>query len=349
MRMTSFFGLLLAVLLSAIPGAPGSPLEFTVSETAGLRRFGYPVTASLECARGAIRDAATARLLSTAGKELPAQFTVLTSWDDGSVRKLDVDFTSSVGPMESETYRVALSGGNPKIAGRGLAVTETADEIVVASKAISHRIRRDGKPLLTSIVNGKTEYLAAGGVATSVPPGRFEVLKRGPFNVTLRSGPVTLEYVSSKSWVKITEQATASTELAVEAQFALPESPVTWDLGVESWLYGQFPKPSDSAELRQQGDGWRVLTGDGKAYATGKRCEGWGHLSDKQRVVAFGVADFGAGGDPDIRFSADGHFRASAKRKELTVYFHVVGHPVQVTALTSPPSMLAPLVVKAGK
>jgi hypothetical protein len=329
-----------------------APHVFTVSETAGLRRFGYPVTASLETPQGSLRDAATARLLDAKGKDVAAQFTAMAKWPDGSVRGLDVDFTASLGPMETESYRVELAGGPTRPGKNGLAVTESADEITVASSAIVHKIRRDGRPLLTSIAHGKTEFIAAGGITATLAPGKAEVLKLGPFNVMLRLGAVTLEYVSSKSWVKIAQRAATAMPLGVDAHFALPEPPALWDFGVERWLYGCLRKPDETAVLRQAANGWRVLTGMGERsslYATGKRCEGWGHLADKQRVIAFGVADFSGDGEPSLLVGTDGHFRASAKRKELTVYFHAVGQPVQVTAATSPPSMLMPLVVKPGQ
>lgn len=353
MRRTAFLlALFVGTQIVFVSHALAAPLEFTVTETAGLRRFGYPVTASLEAPQGALRDAAMGRLLDAKGKRVAAQFTVMSKWPDGSVRGLDVDFTSSIGPKGTDTYCVELSGGTAQPGGRGLGVTETADEITVASNAIAHKIRRDGKPLLTSIINGKTEFVASDGITTTLASGKAEVLKRGPFNVTVRLGAVTLEYVSSKSWVKITQRAAKPTLLAVDAHFAFPEPPVLWDFGVESWLYGYFRKPNEALVLRQDAVGWRVLTGvaePSSIYASGKRCEGWGHLADKQRVVAFGMADFGAGGEPAFRLGADGRFRGAALRQELTVYFHVVGQPVQVTALTSPPSMLAPLVVTVKK
>jgi hypothetical protein len=342
----------LAPVLEGVPDSGAAAITFTVRETAGLRRFGYPVTASLEVRQGALLDAAAARLTDAAGKALAAQFTTISSWPGGSVRGLDVDFTSSLGPMETQSYRVSLTGGSALPGKSGLAVTEGPDEITVASRAIAHKIRRDGRPLLASIINGKVEFLAAEGVTTTLAPGPAEVVKRGPLNVTLRLGPVTLEYVSSKSWVKIAQRAEGPTDLAVDAHFALPESPVLWDLGVESWLYGHFHKPSEQALLRQTPSGWRMLTNEGEpsaVYASGKRAEGWGHIADKQRVVAFGMSDFAVGDEQALRLGADGRFHAAAKRKELTVYFHFVGQPVQVTAVTSPPSMLAPLVVKAGE
>jgi hypothetical protein len=229
---------------------------------------------------------------------------------------------------------------------------ETADEIVVASSAISHRIRRDGKPLLTSIINGDQEYLAAGGISTTLAAGPVKVIKRGPFNVTLQLGEVTLEYVSSKSWVKITQRGHAPADLSVDAHFALSPLPLLWDIGADGWLYGNLKKPGESAVLRQSAAKWDVFTGEGpepsSLYATGHSCRGWGHFAGRERVAAFGRGDYSAEGAPAFHLSADGRFRISVRRKELTVYFHVVGQPIQVTAVTSPPSMLSPLSVKLG-
>jgi hypothetical protein len=329
------------------------PMTLTIGETAGLRRFGYPVTASLDVPRGALANAGAAMLLDAAGQEVRAQFTAMSTWEDGSVRTLDVDFVSSLAPLASQSFRVETDSSPQPALSNGLTVTETEDEITVTSAAIRHRIRRDGKPLLSSIAFGKQEFLAAGGVTTALATGPVEVLKRGPFNVTLRLGDVRLEYVSTKSWVKITQRAAASTELAVDAHFSLPELPLLWDFGVRSWLYGSLSKADQTALLRQSLTGWRVFTGKGSEpatlFATGKFCEGWGHLAGRERVVAFGMVDFTADGEPNFHLSADGHVRTAVERKELTVYFHVVGHPVQVTALTSPPSMLSPLSVKTGR
>lgn len=340
---------LAAIFTSGLNGL-AEPLEFSVTETAGLRRFGYPVSAALEAPSGMLANADRARLLDATGKEAPAQFTAMSQWPDGSVRALDVDFESSLGPLESRSFRVESVTRPQPARPKGLSVAETADEITVASAAISHRIRRDGKPLLASIAFGQQEFLAADGITTTLAPGPVKVLKRGPFNVTLQLGEVRLEYVSSKSWVKITQRAKAPTDLAVNAHFALGRLPLTWDFGAGSWLYGNLGQPGQSARLRQGLADWQVLTGDGaepsSLYATGKSCEGWGHLADVNGVAAFGMADYDAVGEPNFHLSADGHVRTTARRSELTVYFHVVGQPVQVTAVTSPPSMLSPLRVK---
>ena len=64
----------------------------------------------------------------------------------------------------------------------------------MASSAIAHRIRRDGQPLLTSVAFGEHEFIAADGVRTSLKPGPVEVVKRGPFNVTLKMGALVASF-----------------------------------------------------------------------------------------------------------------------------------------------------------
>ncbi len=80
-------------------------------------------------------------------------------------------------------------------------------------------------------------------------------------------------------------------------------------------------------------------------FATSSQFDGCGHFADRQRVAAFGIADCSSLDDTQIQFTGDGRIRLSAKCRELTVYFHLVGQPIPVTAVTSPQSMVTPLRV----
>ena len=338
---------LILFLLTLATSAMAQSIKFSVSETAGLRRFGYPVTASMESAAGLIADAKMVRLLDGDSKEVPAQFTAMSKWADGSVRGLDIDFSPSPGPNETLTYRVEIGKEPTQPLRPGLSVTETADEIVVASVAIRHRIRRDGKPLLTSIAFGDNEFIGADGIRTTLIPGPAEVVKRGPFNVTLRFGPVHLEYVNTKSWVKITQHAESERDLAVDAHFNLTKLPLLWDFGAGSWLYGNMSKPGQATTLLHRNDAWNILTSPDTLFATTKTFDGCGHLTDAERVAAFGIAN--PANDTSINLTAEGHTHITAKRRDLTVFFHLVGQPIPVTAVTSPQAMMAPLVVRSQK
>src|SRR5436190_21673841 len=102
----------LAMLLSLFHAAPGAPatalprrIPITVRETAGLRRFGFPVTAAVPFPRGALKDAEAVRLVDGRGKEVPAQVTVTARWPGaGSVRWAQLDFDASPAPGAVESY-----------------------------------------------------------------------------------------------------------------------------------------------------------------------------------------------------------------------------------------------------
>lgn len=321
-----------------------------VTESAGLRRFGYPVTASLEFPMGELKSLDKVRLLNSENQEVACQFTALSQWSDNTVRKCDSDFIATLGPHETQTFRIEIGLGPQKRLPKGIEVKESETSFQVGSNAIQHRIRRDGKPLLESIAFGSDEFLAKDGISTSVKPSAAKIIKSGPFNATIEMGSVRLEYVSSKSWVKLTQRAESSDIVAVDAHFLLTSAPLMWDLGMGSWLYGTTHGLDDHVQLRKETSMWKaVTTSHGKApslFATSMVFDGCGHLVDRQKVAAFGIADCSLLDDPQIQLRGDGHFRLSAKCRELTVYFHLVGQPAQVTAVTSPQSMVSPLHVK---
>jgi hypothetical protein len=73
---------------------------------------------------------------------------------------------------------------------------------------------------------------------------------------------------------------------------------------------------------------------------------------DRQRCTAIAVDRFGVASQDEIRLDADGRLRlrrvvgkGSSGVHSLRFWLHFVDMPVQIGALTSPQSMLAPLVV----
>lgn len=71
---------LIVFILTLATSVMAQTITFTMSETAGFRRFGYPVTASVESAAGMLRDTVKACLIAADGKEVPAQFTAMSRW-----------------------------------------------------------------------------------------------------------------------------------------------------------------------------------------------------------------------------------------------------------------------------
>ena len=107
----------LAVLLLIPALAQPQVATFRVRETAGLRRFSFPVRASVKA------DAGPLQLLEN-GKAVPAQFTPL---GDGA---MDIDFNVSLGPRETRDYRVERAA-NAASAGNGVTVDQADGVLVV--------------------------------------------------------------------------------------------------------------------------------------------------------------------------------------------------------------------------
>jgi hypothetical protein len=324
----------IVMLLPALPLTRAqtglSTRHIDVSETAGIRRTEYPVTARVEVPRGALRDASHARLKLT--DDVVAQFTAETTWDDGSVRALSVDFNVSLGPAERRHYILELG---PEVkssapAGRGLSVTEDADGIQVGNI----RFGRTGSPLVLAANYVKMNFIGAGrnGIAVTDANGarhdlssaqdvKLDVVKRGPLRVVLRytgrlpldqatAAPfvVTMEMPNSKSWLKMSaavqDPSRRVRALAFDSPLAFGALPLTWDLGTENGTYGAFRTAADTAVLQQTVNqkgsaGWIVRTGteggtlgDYESSPSGRPASGSGHLLDARGAVAFGFADF---------------------------------------------------------
>lgn len=309
----------------------GSTRQIEVSETTGIRRTEYPVTARVDLPRGALREASNARLKLT--EDVIAQFTAETSWDDGSVRALSVDFNVSLGPAERRRYTLEF-GPDVKSAapaGRGgLSVTEDADAIQVGSI----RFGRSGSPLVVAANYVKMNFIGTGrnGISVTDAAGtqhdlsgaqdvKLDIVKRGPLKVLLRytgrlpldqasAAPfvLTMEMPNSKSWLKISaivqDPSRRLRAIAFDSPLAFSALPFTWDFGTENGTYGAFRNATDTAVLTQTVNqkgaaGWMVRTGpqggtlnDYESSPNGRAASGWGHLLDARGAVAFGFADF---------------------------------------------------------
>jgi hypothetical protein len=386
--------------LAAADAGQVTRIPITVRETAGLRRFGYPVSAAVPFPKAALADGRHVRLVDAQGKEIGAQVTVMASWPgDGSVQWVDVDFNASPAPNVTEQYAVEYGPAveRSRIT-RGVILTETES----VYQAGAYRVPKFGRPLLTSVRYGELEFLRPegaeflfvdrSGAARTVREGsvRTRALKTEPVSVMLEQRGeyaaergalafrTTMAFPNSKSWIhfvhEIEDPGGEVREVVLRLPFALETEPRIFDFGVGSWLYGTLrtgqeatltqrvaPANSDSGTTN-----WNVMLGgvaDATPFAVGvpaagsNRSEGWGHLMDGKKVVALGVPSFATvPGEYSIRLDHEGNCvirwrpeltaTGGTARRRAEAYFHFVGVPPQVTAVTSPPAMLAPLVAR---
>jgi hypothetical protein len=214
---------------------------------------------------------------------------------------------------------------------------------------------------------------------TNADAPKIEILKPGPLYVMVRyTGriaidanyrtpySITVEMPNSKSWVKVTAAVEDSQkrlrELVFHSPLALGALPWVWDFGTDRWTYGSLHAGTDAVVLVQAikpgaATEWHVDTSSNakaQPFETGtlespKRVR-WGHIQDGKEGIAFGLEtpDKQAGtskitlrGNGEVSFSFAPATPVTEHR--ITVYQHFVTAPVQIGAVTTPSSMLAPL------
>jgi hypothetical protein len=374
----------------AAPAVPSAAQTITVRETAGIRRFTFPVSADVPLARGALTDPARVRL-KAGDADTPAQFSAATRWDDGSVRSLKVVFNISLGPTESQSLRLEYGDEvTPSAPPRGMAVVEDDESVQLGNL----KFNKKAGPLVAS-ANYRGEFIGQGANGLSVvdadgrhhaagdsAPKAADVLARGPLAAALRyeyvipvdsgysaGASVVIDAPSSKSWLKaaivVNDPARRLREIRFELPLAFAAHPWTWDFGTPNGTYGAFRSRADAATLvytvpSRGAATWRVENGSKgelRAYeaSVGARSlpvQGWAHIQDEARAVAFAIEGFGrVPGTYRIDLDGDGQtaFRFAtlqpATEHRLTVYAHFVGTPIPIGAATSPASILAPLEI----
>ncbi len=327
----------------------------TVRETAGIRRFGYPVTAVLPGA-----PAAGHAVLLDHGKPVAAQFSPQT--DDQGKTTVAVDFAVSMGPYQTRSFAVKTGAGRV-VSERGLTIAATDG---------SYRVRHPGQlefvvpgnllGLLAAVNDGKTAYLRpgspglwilykdniryrAGGPGPFGKPTSARITKKGPLAVAIRfqgtealrgersvASTVAMDFVLSKSWVRV-HWSVADPEgcvagLGAELSLDLARPPILVDLGAGSLVYTHLLQ-GQAAALRT-GSGtipWETWVGwSGKLHpyvlaargASASKAEGWAHVMDAQRCTAVAMAGFAdAGKKNTLEVDANGRLRLWRRDAEL--------------------------------
>jgi hypothetical protein len=322
--MASF---VLALVLAA-PASAQWTASVTVREPAGIRRTSFPARLTMEVPQGRLRYISQMRLVDGA-TEIPAQGTAWSTWPDGSIRELDVDFNVSIGPFEE--HALELRYGTDVQADtrvpRGLLPSVTDAGIEVGSV----KLRRSGSPLFESVAY-REEAIGSGrnGITITERSGirrdareivwqPVEMLKSGPITVLARyrgrlmlSGgnpaDITLdvEMPNSKSWVQVSASVADPGgrvgDLAIETPLRLGNHPWTWDFATPNGTYGAFRDPTGSAIYTRTVDvegvaTWLVRAGAAgaeQAYEQGEPGDAdpgrtWAHFVGGGEAVAFAV------------------------------------------------------------
>jgi hypothetical protein len=267
--------------------APGA-VQFTVSEALGLRRFGYPVSAGVPLPGGALREASQAALYAGDSAMRGVQYDVRSRWPDGSIRRLQLSFNLSLGPLEKQdlTLRFGPGVSHPD-PGRGV-IEETPEAVLIRGV---YRLPKTGPGFIDSVRYGGREFLrrparwrvwrTRGNLLEELTLERDQarVAAPGPVNAVVELAGafagegtrfpyrLTVAQPNSKSWfdavLELADPRREVRAVTLEVPYVVEREPALYDFGVGSWVYGTLRgEQAARLEIRERA-GWRILTGAG--------------------------------------------------------------------------------------
>lgn len=267
----------MALAIPALRASEGSQagsgaLKFRLTETAGLRRFAYPVQTLISN----VRTATHFRLLR-GERPIAAQFRQVTRSDGRP--GIALDFYASPGPLETESYAIQYGdtvqrGPEPA---QGMHVAHADGRFQVANGSIlKFDVPETLLGFLQGVVNGRDSFLRGdsaglwlrtrdgsrerlGDTVRGRAPLRATVAREGPIAVALRfasSAPqsagravpsvCTLTFPQTKSWVEtnwtVSDPEGQVTALGLDLNLAVAGPATLVDLGASSTVYGQLQK-----------------------------------------------------------------------------------------------------------
>ena len=177
------------LVLSTATAVSAVEVKLTVADDAQTARTAGIVTSGVPFARGAVKDV-KALSVTASGSVVPAQFTRLASWYDGSVRWALMDCQADV-PAGGRTDLVIRDDGRNRPPAAPVTVRTAAGEVTITTGPLTLTIdtRRfnlitslkvDGRERITGAGRGLVLYTADGKAVTAGPPTTVTVEQAGP-------------------------------------------------------------------------------------------------------------------------------------------------------------------------
>jgi hypothetical protein len=285
------------------PTAPAAPPGFRLVETAGIRRYGYPVSVPLPAG-----DSDTDLRLTREGREVAAQFRRPSG---AGAPATILDFSTSPGPFEVEEYLISPTErrGTRAESNRGMRASVDRGTIEVANPPyITFSLGEDLAGFLRSVRipgleflqprsggffannGGERTYLGAAPPAGGAAP-RAVVTRQGPLAVGVGfehvvpmgggaalAWSLAMSFPSTKSWVEvawsIADPEDRITSMGLDLNLLLDGGPILVECGARSTVYSTL-EPEDhlafesGPRLSEQGRelSWRIARGRGNSPA----------------------------------------------------------------------------------
>lgn len=177
------------------------PIPFSLKNPWKFPLHGLPLRCSIPFPEGTLRDpAAELILLNEDGRDCEAQWRVLSSWDDGSVRFALLNYAeATIPPRETRTYEVrARDQACAHVECTSIAVTEEPDKLTVDTGRLAWQFSRERFSFSESICFDGTDWtmgqtsdlciLDDAGKLFRASEGEYRIFleESGPYRVVVR-------------------------------------------------------------------------------------------------------------------------------------------------------------------
>lgn len=161
--------ILTVVLLLSVSTLFALEVQLNVTEDAGQARKSGLVVSGVPFAKGTVKD--ISRLSVNAnGKTVPAQFSLIAPWDDGSVRwallNTQVDVSAN-----GKSALVLRDDGKNIAPLQGVKIAETANDVIMSTGSFEVRVPKKERGLLRAKLDGKDVFDNSGRGIVLYAPG----------------------------------------------------------------------------------------------------------------------------------------------------------------------------------
>lgn len=347
-----------------------------VRETAGIRRFLYPLTVIMPLPDGA--GMFTTGLHTTNGQKVPLLISSASGVEETPHR---LDFAVSLEPLATLDL-LLVSDSSPMLVSDPLQVNVSQESYCLRSKQQRFQLDIDWDNNIESVVYDQISHLRReSSVARS-----SKVMERYDYKDIFGGDLIAawamaygkyddgclawsrVELTACKSWATVThhlEQPQPNDEIVFTLPLAIIASTLTCDFGVGGYIFGKLDEKSPEIVWRTEfGDApharWTVATAGRMDYigevATAEEFlpQRWFHLVDSDKALAVAVTQV----PPDcremtVRLTHEGDVSVAFRlgetitgHTEFGVCYHFLNDVPAIAAATNPQSILLPPVVE---
>jgi hypothetical protein len=350
-----------------------------VRETAGIRRFLYPLQAKI-LVPNCINPSAFG-MTDQDGHPVPNQMAPIYLGNDIWSQEYTLDFAVSLEPFDEREFIVA--DNRPQIAVEDpLQITTTSQHPICSiQRKFSVELDWDGfismvaydgiphlrKPMEISR-NGNVVEQNESGVGDQRDQLKQTIKASGIYDADMCDYKTTSEITACKSWVTVThtlEQPKPNDEIIFTLPLAVTSKTLTCDFGVGGYVFGKLDSKATEIVWRTEfGDTpyakWTVATAGRVDYvgevdsAEAFLPQRWFHLIDSDKALAVAITKLPAAcqsltvrltieGDVSIAFKLGDTVSGPA---EFGVCYHFLNDVPAIAAATNPQSILLPPTVE---